>query len=95
MAPQPTGRVVPPDNKRQRSWALRFRAYGKRRFVTLGRSEDGWNRQRAERELRHVLADVERGIWRPEDKTAAPAEAEPCPTFHEFASAWLHDGEPG
>jgi integrase len=87
--------VVPPDGSRQRSWALRFRAYGERRFVTLGRPEDGWNHQRAERELRHVLADVERGIWRPEEPTPAPAGTEPCPTFHEFASAWLHDGEAG
>lgn len=95
MGRQATGQVVPPQGERQRSWALRFRANGKRRFVTLGRPEDGWNRQRAEHELRHVLADVERGIWRPEDKTPIPAEAEPCPTLHEFASAWLHDGEPG
>jgi integrase len=95
MAREATGYVIPPDGGRQRSWALRFWAYGKRRFVTLGRPEDGWNRQRAERELRHVLADVERGIWQPEEKTSAPAEVEPCPTFHEFASVWLHDGEPG
>jgi integrase len=95
MARQATGQVVPPQGERQRSWALRFRAYGKRRFVTLGRPEEGWNRQRAERELCHVLADVERGIWRPEDRTPTSDQIEPAPTFHEFASAWLHDGEPG
>lgn len=97
MARQSTGHVVAPSGERQRSWAIRFRAYDKRRFVTLGRSEDGWNRQRAERELRHVLADVERGIWQPDEPASAQAAAEPvpCPTFHEFASAWLHDGEPG
>jgi hypothetical protein len=73
---------------KQRSWALRFRAYGKRRFLTLGRPEDGWTRQRAEAELRHVLADVERGLWRPSTPkhVEAPTEA---PTFHEFASEWL------
>jgi integrase len=95
MARQPTGQVVAPDGERQRSWAIRFRAYGKRRFVTLGRSEDGWNRQRAERELRHVLADVERGIWRPEEPAPEPAEPKPEPTFHEFATTWLRDGEAG
>jgi hypothetical protein len=42
-----TGSVVEPGSK-QRSWALRFRAYGKRRFVTLGRPEGGWTRERAE-----------------------------------------------
>jgi integrase len=97
MARLPTGQVVAPDGERQRSWAIRFRAYGKRRFVTLGRPEDGWNSRRAERELRHVLADVDRGIWQPDEPAPAPAESEPvlCPTFHEFASAWLRDGKPG
>jgi integrase len=97
MARHATGQVVAPGSKRQRSWAIRFRAYGKRRFVTLGRPEEGWDRQRAERELRHVLADVERGIWQPNEPAVAPLEPEPmpCPTFHEFASAWLRDGEPG
>jgi integrase len=93
MARKATGQVIPPDGK-QRSWAIRFRAYGKRRFVTLGRPEDGWNRERAEAELRHVLADVERGIWQARkavEPVAAPAET---PTFHEFASDWL-DGRRG
>ena len=91
--PRPaTGQVVEPKG-RQKSWALRFRAYGKRRFVTLGKPEDGWNRERAEAELRHVLADVERGIWhpyKPEPVEAPPEE----PTFHEFASEWLERRKP-
>ena len=91
--PRPaTGQVVEPKGK-QKSWALRFRAYGKRRFVTLGKPEDGWNRDRAEAELRHVLADVERGIWQP--YKSEPAEAPPEePTFHEFASEWLASRTP-
>jgi integrase len=87
MARRPTGQVVEPGGK-QRSWALRFRAYGKRRFLSLGRPEDGWNRERAEVELRHVLAVVERGIWKPHEPKAIEAPAE-VPTFHEFASDWL------
>jgi integrase len=87
MARKPTGQVIPPDGK-QRSWAIRFRAYGRRHYVTLGRPEDGWTRQRAEAELRHVLADVERGIWRPPEPQPIQATAE-APTFHEFASEWL------
>lgn len=88
MARKATGQVIPPKGK-QKSWALRFTAYGKRRFVTLGRSEDGWNRQRAEAELENVLADVRRGIWQPHkpEPAEAPADAQ---TFHEFASEWLH-----
>src|SRR3954471_6861020 len=88
------GQVLPPKGK-QRSWAMRFYAYGKRRYVTLGQSEDGWDRRRAERELRHVLADVERGIWRPVEPDPV-LDADPDPTFHEFASDWYeglrHEG---
>jgi integrase len=86
MGRKATGQVIEP--KDGRAWAIRFRAYGKRRYVALGSTEEGWNRQRAETELRHVLADVDRGIWRPHEP--APVEApQEVPTFHEFASEWL------
>lgn len=54
----------------------------------LGSSEDGWNRQRAEAELGHVLAEVGRGTWQPYDPEPVEAPAE-VPTFHAFASEWL------
>jgi integrase len=67
---------------------LRFRAYGKRRYVRLGTAEQGWTRRKAEAELANVLADVRRGIWKPaRDPQAVEAEVEP--TFHQFASEWL------
>ncbi len=86
MARKATGQVIEPQDGR--AWAIRFRAYGKRRYVALGTAEGGWSRKRAEAELRHVLADVERGIWRPYEPAKAPLIAE-APTFHEFASEWL------
>ena len=92
MPRKATGQIIAPKGK-QRSFAIRFTAYGKRRFVTLGRPEEGWNRQRAEAELRHVLADVERGIWRPVER-APRHEVRDEPTFHEFASEWLQNREP-
>src|SRR5215207_8029690 len=61
---------------------------GQRRYVTLGTSEEGWSRQKAEAELRHVLTDVDRGIWKPHRPDPAPMPAE-VPTFHKFASEWL------
>lgn len=76
-----------------RGWAIRFRAYGKRRYVTLGTAEEGWSRARAEAELRHVLADVERGIWQPYEPVQ-PEEPREAPSFHEFASEWLENREP-
>jgi integrase len=91
MPRKATGRVIAPNNGRQ--WAVRFYAYGKRRYLSLGATEDGWNRDRAEVELRHVLADVERGLWRPYEPEAVAAPRE-VPTFHEFASEWLANREP-
>lgn len=91
MPRKATGQVIEPSDGR--SWAIRFRAYGKRRYVALGTAEEGWSRKRAEAELRHVLADVERGIWRPYEPAKAQLVAE-APTFHEFASKWLDGREP-
>src|ERR1035438_1393318 len=62
---------------------LRFTAYGKRRNVPVGAISVG----EAERELAHVIADVERGVWQPE-RVDAPSEPAPIPTFHEFAEEW-------
>jgi hypothetical protein len=64
MAKRATGEVIERERKSGRVFALRFRAYGRRHFVTLGGAGDGWTRQKAEVELRHVLADVERGCGR-------------------------------
>ncbi len=86
MPRKASGSVVEP--KEGRAWAIRFRAYGKRRYVALGTSDEGWTREKAERKLGHVLADVERGIWKPEAPPPDQAAAEE-PTFHEFASDWF------
>ena len=66
------------------TYALRFRAYGKRRYVTLG--AETTTHAEAVIELENILADVRRGIWQP--PTSAPIVEEPSeePTFHEFAS---------
>lgn len=87
---RPVGGVREPRDGR--GWSIRFRAYGKRRTITLGTTAEGWNRERAERELRHVLADVERGIWQPPERAAVQAPPE-APTFHEFASQWYAERE--
>jgi integrase len=91
MARRATGQVIEP--KDGRAWAIRFRAYGKRRYVALGTADEGWTREKADAELRHVLADVERGIWRPHEPEPVQAPVE-VPTFHEFATDWL-DGRQG
>ena len=65
MARPATGQVIAPDGKRQPSWAIRFRAYGKRRFrdsgAKRGRLESPARRARApphprRRGARHLAA---------------------------------------
>jgi len=65
MARQATGAVLEREGKRGRTYALRFRAYGRREYLTLGGTDDGWTRARAELELENVLADVRRGLGEP------------------------------
>jgi integrase len=94
MARPASGQVLERDGKRGRVFALRFRAYGKREYVTLGSAADGWNRPRAEQELQNVLADVRRGIWSPRSFQEAPKVAQEDPTFHLFASQYAALREP-
>ncbi len=88
MARKATGQVIEVAGTGGRTFALRFRAYGKRRYVTLGTAADGWTRAKAEEELANVLADVRRGIWQPARRQNGREPAAE-PTFHEFASEWL------
>lgn len=85
MARPATGKVIEHQGSDGRTYrSLRFTAYGKRRFVSLGTVTAG----EAERELRHVLADVERGAWTPGADVEAPPEPEPIPTLHQYAEEW-------
>jgi integrase len=84
MARPPSGSIVERRGKNGITFGLRFRALGKRRYVTASTS----TRAEAEIELQNILADVRRGLWRPPAEPVAP-EAEHDPTFHEFASEWL------
>lgn len=89
MARAPTGSVVEKATARATVYALRFRASGRRQYVTLGTSSEGWTRSRAETELANVLADVRRGIWRPPEREPVIEQPREEPTFHVFASEWL------
>jgi hypothetical protein len=86
MPRRPEGQVAVRRNKDTTVYALRFMAYGEP--VHHARAADeGWTRQKAERELSHVLADVERGSWVAPGETRATQSS--SPDFHEFASEWL------
>jgi hypothetical protein len=59
-----TGQVIVDKRRRSPPFGLRFRAYGKREYVTLGTAKEGWTKAKAQTELQNILADVRRGIWR-------------------------------
>ena len=85
MARKATGRVIEHEGTDGQTYrALRFTAYGRRRYVSLGAVSVG----EAERALRHTMADVERGTWQPPIAVESPPEPEPIPTFHQFAEEW-------
>jgi integrase len=69
-------------------YALRFNADGRRQYVTLGSSRDGWTQARAQDALQDELAKVQLGTWTPPEPEPA-AVIERDPTFHEFATDWL------
>jgi integrase len=86
--PRPaTGQVVVDERRRSPTFGLRFRAYGRREYVSLGTAAEGWTHAKAQTELENVLADVRRGIWRPAEPKSP--EIDHDPTFHEFASQWF------
>ena len=85
MARKPTGAVISHEGKNGETYrSLRFSAYGKRRFMSLGPIDE----DAAERKLRIVLDQVAEGIWQPPQAVEPPHEPEPVPTFHQFAEQW-------
>jgi hypothetical protein len=89
MARPASGSVVERPGKNGVTFAIRFRAYGKRRYLTL----DVATPREAEVELANVLADVRRGIWRPSAEPVAIVEESKPETFHEFARYAAREAE--
>jgi integrase len=91
MASRSEGHVEERLWKNGRGYALRFMAYSERRYLTLGLEREGWSFERAEEELKNVLADVRRGIWlAPTRRSRASSRsrsgaAEETPLFAPFA----------
>ena len=95
MTRRATGQIIEKETANGTAFALRFRAYGERRYsaprLRGGRLDAG---SAPSSELNHVLADVERGIWVNRRWIARPTHLT-SPTFHEFASEWLEAARPG
>ena len=77
MSARKEGGVLVRKRKLGRVYALRFRAYGERRYLTLGFEHEGWDLAKAEVELQNVLADVRRGLWVPPKKKRRSARLPP------------------
>jgi integrase len=95
MTKTSTGQLLERKWRSGRTYAVRVHAHGRRHYLTLGSTQDGWTRPRAEAELQNILADIRRGIWTP-PRPARSRTTKPTPepdagtvTFHEFASRWL------
>jgi integrase len=91
------GEVLVRERTRGEVYALRFWAYGNRRYKTLGYECEGWVSDKAEEELQNILADVRRGLWVPPTKrkrrgTEEAARAD-VPPFGEFASGLVAERE--
>jgi hypothetical protein len=84
MARPLKGQVIERDGKTGHRYALRFRAYGRRHYLTLGVA----TRAEAEAELQNVLADVRRGIWQPPRPQPVVEARQGELTFHVFSSEW-------
>lgn len=87
MSRQPTGQILVREGARGRTFALRYRAAGRRQYETLGTEAEGWTLKRAEEELENRRAAIRLGVWQPSRHEAVPVFDEP--TLHEFASEWF------
>jgi integrase len=89
MPRQATGQVIEREGKDgRRTFAIRFRALGRRWYVTTAAQ----THEEALDELNYTLGLVRRGQWRP--PTPEPEAPKEEPTFHEFASEWLEARRP-
>jgi integrase len=91
MTTRSKGQVLQRQWKSGRGYAIRFHAYGRRRYLTLGRETEGWTRRRAEDELANVLADVRRSLWAEPEKGGRRRHRKTTPeaVFGPFATRLL------
>jgi hypothetical protein len=89
MARPATGTVVVRKGKHGTTCGIRFRAEGRRHYLTT----DARSEAEAQTELANVLADVRRGLWRPPQTEIAQDPIEE-PSFHVFASEWIEGRRP-
>jgi hypothetical protein len=80
MARRSTGGVVIDTRRKSPVFALRFRAYGRRQYLTLGSEADGWTRAKAEEELRRELMKSSSGYGSHLNPNQRPSHTRPTRT---------------
>lgn len=93
MPPPPRGTVVRKKTARGTTFALRVPWQGRKVWVPLGGSWEGWTNERAEAERDLVGQLIDRGEWVPQQsqqKTARQPAVPTAQTFAVVASNWLH-----
>lgn len=60
-----TGSVISQMTLRGEMFGIRFQAYGRRQYLSLGSADDGWTAERAFVRLDEILAEVKARTWAP------------------------------
>jgi integrase/NADH:ubiquinone oxidoreductase subunit len=94
MARPATGTVIRKSTKLGITYALKVRYKGRREYVYLGGSWEGWTEERVDEERRYIAQQVTRGEWIPPSQQtssgrSAPAEPSGNLTFQVYASTCL------
>lgn len=94
MARAATGTVIRKPTGLGISYALRVRYKGRREYVYLGGSWEGWTEERVDEERKYVAQQIVRGEWIPPSQQALsrrrpPAEPSGNVTFQVYASTCL------
>ena len=63
MPRRATGQVLVDSRRKSPVYAIRFKANGRRQYVTLGSARDGWTQAKAHDQLERELAAVRLGTW--------------------------------
>jgi integrase len=90
-----TGTVVRKPTKLGISYALKVRYKGRREYVYLGGSWEGWSEERVDEERRYIAQQIARGEWIPpsqqasSSRSSAPAQPSGDVTFQVYASTCL------
>lgn len=85
MPRRATGQVMTRTRADGTVYALRFNANGRRQYVTLGSSLDGWTQAKAQDQLEHELALVRADAW-------TEPTPEPVPEVDRYAAAKRKQG---